>query len=480
MDLNEQEKTILKDNLKGHIEELDKTKQNNEKEQNQNNEKNNPLIQVSLRTMADSIRKSDNYQIDKNLSQKKENLSKEEIKESINQSNDKVLIFHNDNNNLNQQKDLINPYKDNKKNNDLEEVNINIEKTKIKEEPKLPKKSQIKEDKVIPKIINSPEDANNENRIPLYFSNKEGKKIINLKYKSDSKKESTLTKKYLLTSFNDKDNTKMLQSMIRQDASDEIIDKIVNELITTYNYVMKNKNGNYFLVDLIKVCKPEHRLTILSEIYKTIADDCTDKFASHPIQALIDYSNSEEEYNLILYSFNDYNNLYFASLDPNGVYVIQKIITKIPEHFREEFNINFTSIIGFASKSKYGIITAKKFLDYTKDKDLIERILILIRNDFITLADDKYGNYLIQYLLEKWAGLPEGKEIKELILQNFKIMFQKKYSSFICEIYIKLLSEEEKIALIKTLGLDEFNNTNNQHVIKIMKLLGIYKKPNKY
>ena len=240
MDLNEQEKTILKDNLKGHIEELDKTKQNNEKEQNQNNEKNNPLIQVSLRTMADSIRKSDNYQIDKNLSQQKENLSKEEIKESINQSNDKVLIFHNDNNNLNQQKDLINPYKDNKKNNDLEEVNINIEKTKIKEEPKLPNKSQIKEDKVIPKIINSPEDANNENRIPLYFSNKEGKKIINLKYKSDSKKESTLTKKYLLTSFNDKDNTKMLQSMIRQDASDEIIDKIVNELITTYNYVMKN------------------------------------------------------------------------------------------------------------------------------------------------------------------------------------------------------------------------------------------------
>ena len=363
MDLNEQEKTILKDNLKGHIEQLDKTKQNNEKEQNQNNEKNNPLIQVSLRTMADSIRKSDNYQIDKNLSQQKENLSKEEIKESINQSNDKVLIFHNDNNNLNQQKDLINPYKDNKKNNDLEEVNINIEKTKIKEEPKLPKKSQIKEDKVIPKIINSPEDANNENRIPLYFSNKEGKKIINLKYKSDSKKESTLTKKYLLTSFNDKDNTKMLQSMIRQDASDEIIDKIVNELITTYNYVMKNKNGNYFLVDLIKVCKPEHRLTILSEIYKTIADDCTDKFASHPIQALIDYSNSEEEYNLILYSFNDYNKTLLACLEPNGSYVIQKIISHIPEKYKKKFNCIFVTFLTFIVNKKFGVVNAKCFVD---------------------------------------------------------------------------------------------------------------------
>ena len=53
-------------------------------------------------------------------------------------------------------------------------------------------------------------------------------------------------------------------------------------------------------------------------------------------------------------------------------------------------------------------------------------------------------------------------------------MCQQKYSSFICELYIKLLSEDEKMQLIKTLDLNEFKNMNNQHVIKIMKLLGIY------
>ena len=288
-----------------------------------------------------------------------------------------------------------------------------------------------------------------------------------------------LTKKAIIASLNNQQTTIILQKIIMESSS-ETIESIVKELKGEYRKIISDKNGNYFCIDLFKICTQKDRIIILEELSPYLSEDCINRHAAYSIETLINCSETEEEYNLILYSFNDYNNLYFASLDPNGVYVIQKIITKIPEHFREEFNINFTSIIGFASKSKYGIITAKKFLDYTKDKDLIERILILIRNDFITLADDKYGNYLIQYLLEKWADLPEGKEIKELILQNFKIMFQKKYSSFICEIYIKLLSEEEKIALIKTLGLDEFNNTNNQHVIKIMKLLGIYKKPNKY
>ena len=50
---------------------------------------------------------------------------------------------------------------------------------------------------------------------------------------------------------------------------------------------------------------------------------------------------------------------------------------------------------------------------------------------------------------------------------------QKKYSSFICELFIKIISTEEKIKLIKTLDLDYLLKSNNEHVIKIMKALGL-------
>ena len=48
----------------------------------------------------------------------------------------------------------------------------------------------------------------------------------------------------------------------------------------------------------------------------------------------------------------------------------------------------------------------------------------------MSLAVDRFGNYLIQYLLEKWNNFEEEKEIENLIFQNFKDMIQSKYSSF--------------------------------------------------
>ena len=162
-----------------------------------------------------------------------------------------------------------------------------------------------------------------------------------------------------------------------------------------------------------------------------------------------------------------------ASLDPNGSYVIQKIIMRIPERFRTDFNLIFVSFISFVSTQKFGIVAVKKFISSTKNEQITAQILNTIRNNFMNLARDKYGNYLIQYLLEKWGKFPEGNEIKELIIKNFKILSQIKYSSFICESFIKIITEEEKMRLLQTLDLNEIKSQNNPYQIKIMNLLGI-------
>ena len=53
-------------------------------------------------------------------------------------------------------------------------------------------------------------------------------------------------------------------------------------------------------------------------------------------------------------------------------------------------------------------------------------------------------------------------------------MMKSKYSSFVCEIFVKLLNVEEKNQIIKTLDLNEIKNSNNQHAIKILRNLGIF------
>ena len=281
-----------------------------------------------------------------------------------------------------------------------------------------------------------------------------------------------LTKKAILTSLKNQKTTIILQKIIMEAKSD-VIESIVNELKGEYRRIMNDKNGNYFCTDLFKICNQKQRIQILQELHQTLSDDAINNYASHPIQTLIEFSSSEEEYKLILYSFNDYNKLLLDSSDPNGAYVIQKIITRIPERFRQDFNFIFASFIGFVSTQKFGIVAVKKFISCTKNEQIMGQMVNMIKNNFMNLARDKYGNYLIQYLLEKWSHFPEGEEIKQLIAQNFKILSQIKYSSFICEFFIKIMNEDEKIEFIKTLDLKDYQNSNNPYQTRILSLLGI-------
>ena len=52
----------------------------------------------------------------------------------------------------------------------------------------------------------------------------------------------------------------------------------------TFSEIIKNKNGNYFCSDLLKVCDKNQRIIILKEICDTIYEDCTDEYGTHPIK----------------------------------------------------------------------------------------------------------------------------------------------------------------------------------------------------
>ena len=272
-----------------------------------------------------------------------------------------------------------------------------------------------------------------------------------------------------MDSFNNQSTTMIYQKLLME-AKNETIKSIVRDLKGEYRIIINNKNGSDFANDLFKICNQKERIEILEELSPILSQDCNNIYAASPIRTLIEFSSCELEYKLILSSFNDYNKLLFAALNPNGAYTIQKIIERIPERYRAEFNLIFISFVSFVSKQKFGIITVKKFISCTKNEDATLKILDYIKHNFMGLAMDQYGNYLIQFVLEKWNNFPEGKEIKDLVIQNFKTMIQFKYSSFICETFVKII-KKEKININELLNLNNIGKTDNPYSIKIMKSL---------
>ena len=276
----------------------------------------------------------------------------------------------------------------------------------------------------------------------------------------------SFSKDYILMSFNSQRSTKILQKCLAE-SSKETIDKILNELSGVFRTVIKNKNGNYFCSDLLKVCDKEQRIKILKELSETISEDCTDEFATHPIQNLIELASSEEEYKMILISFDDFNKILMASLNQNGSYVIQKLIVHIPEKFRMEFNLMFVKFICILSRDMYGVCTVKKFIGYTKNELIVKQTLNSILTNFVSISENQYGNYLIQYLLEKWWKTGEGVFLKKLITSKFQTLASNHYSSYICDLYLKLCNTEEKRLLVSSLNNYKTIGKNNNFKNKI-------------
>ena len=288
----------------------------------------------------------------------------------------------------------------------------------------------------------------------------------------------------ILAAFNSQINTLILQKSLNNISKEEI-NNILKEMEGTFSYVIRNKNGNYFCSDLLKICNKDQRIKILKEIYGTICDDCVDEFGTHPIQTLIERCECEEEYKLILFSFKDSNKILSSSLNQNGSYVIQKIIVHIPERYRMKFNLMFIKYLSVLSMDMYSVCTVKKFIGYTKNEFLLKQILNIILTNFVNISLNQYGNYLIQYLLDHWWKTNEGIFLKKMCISKFHILAANHFSSYICDLFIKLSNYEEKQMLLsslvkdKTISLLTNNLSGNIILNKLINSLKNQKEENK-
>ena len=250
------------------------------------------------------------------------------------------------------------------------------------------------------------------------------------------------SKKYIFYSFNSQKMTKYLQKCLIQ-ASKEIISFIIDELNGSFREVIKNKNGNYFCSNLIKICTQNNRIKILKELSNTISEDCIHEFGNYPIQNLIYYASSIYEFELLLLSFNEYEKVLIPAINPHGTFVIQKLIKHIPEEIRMKLNSLLLQFVSLLARDTYGVYVLKNFISYLKNEEIQKQILDSISNDFINISTNKNGNYLIQNLLKNWWGNKKGEHLKKLIKSKYTILCNNIYAIHICELYDKLNNNEE-------------------------------------
>ena len=299
--------------------------------------------------------------------------------------------------------------------------------------------------------------------------------------------------------------SRFLQKMldkIDEDDIDEIFYKIGNDI----NDLICDNYANYFLQQLILKCNLKQRLYLYDKLKKNFIEISKDISGTYCIQKLIEKINNEKEEELLKNYIEE--NLLELSFDTNSNHVIQKIICSIKENERQYINYFIYENIVILCKDVNGICIIKKFISENNSIIIMNEIIKLLTENCLEITQDQFGNYAIQYAIEKY-GLVHCynfiriiyqnivflscqkfssnvidkivllsfqcnyqdyrllMEIMFLNLQNFNIMSQNKFGMFVLQNSLKIMNSNDKVIIRNFLGNKiQFNFYDDKNQLK--------------
>jgi len=208
--------------------------------------------------------------------------------------------------------------------------------------------------------------------------------------------------------------------------------------------IMKNIHGNYFFQKLIKDSSEKIISSIVFYIIEDFIDISKDDSGTFSIQALLNEISSVNDINKILQKIKGHE--IEMIYNKNATYVVQKIVLKFPDFLRKDLNEIILQNFSKLCLDVNGICLVKNFIrtnTIENDKQLMN---IIVTNNFVLLAQSPFGNYAIQFLLEK-LNSNELNELFGVLNENIYKLSVQQFSSNVVEKALEKMDEitREKI-----------------------------------
>ena len=325
------------------------------------------------------------------------------------------------------------------------------------------------------KISESPEILSFE-QLNQHFIEENTEKNLNKSCKDKLNESLKLISREEIFSLISKQKTGILLQKSIKEMNKEEISYIINELKGFFSKIMKDRNGNYFLKDLFKKCSSQQRIIVLNEISFEFFSLSIHQYSTHPIQCLIELAKEDKEFKIINSLFFNVENFLNMCLNSNGSFVIQKIISTIPENKREIINKLFFKFFKILVCDMYGVCILKKFVMHSIN--IYHNIIFSLFQEFEKICENQYGNYFAQFILELCWNKKEILWIKNSIIKNFLKFSKNQYASHVCETFINLITPQERKMILKFLieNKSYYLLINDKYGIFVINKLNTYKK----
>ncbi|KAJ4958967.1 hypothetical protein NE237_026078 [Protea cynaroides] len=237
---------------------------------------------------------------------------------------------------------------------------------------------------------------------------------------------------------------------------------IFKEVLPHASKLMTDVFGNYVIQKYFEHGSPEQRKELANQLTGHILPLSLQMYGCRVIQKALEVIELDQKTNLV-HELD--GNVIKCVRDQNGNHVIQKCIECVPTEKIRFIISAFRGQVATLSTHPYGCRVIQRVLEHCTDAPQCQCIVDEILESACALAQDQYGNYVTQHVLER--GKPcERSQIIRKLSGNIVQMSQHKFASNVVE---KCL--EHGAAIERELLIEEIvgQTEGNDNLLAMMK-----------
>nr|XP_011469641.1 PREDICTED: pumilio homolog 4 [Fragaria vesca subsp. vesca]XP_011469642.1 PREDICTED: pumilio homolog 4 [Fragaria vesca subsp. vesca] len=221
--------------------------------------------------------------------------------------------------------------------------------------------------------------------------------------------------------------------------------RIFPEIIPHARTLMTDVFGNYVIQKFFEHGTESQRKELTSQLTGHVLPLSLQMYGCRVIQKALEVVDMDQQAQMV--SELD-GSVMKCIRDQNGNHVIQKCIECVPQDQIQFIISSFYGQVVTLSTHPYGCRVVQRVLEHCDDSKTQETIMDEVMQSVCFLAQDQYGNYVIQHVLEHGKPHERSAIIHQLAGQIVK-MSQQKFASNVVEKCLIFGSPEERQFLVK-------------------------------
>ncbi|XP_058746271.1 putative pumilio homolog 7, chloroplastic [Vicia villosa] len=259
---------------------------------------------------------------------------------------------------------------------------------------------------------------------------------------------------YMIQTAKDQNGGRQLQKLVEEGSVDDK-EMVFTGVIENIVELMMDPFGNYLVQKLLEFCREDQRLQIVHMLTKEPGQLVRTSLNTHGtrvVQVLISTIKSRRQIALVRAAIQPA----FLELvkDLNGNHVIQRCLTCFSVQDNEFIFDAATKFCLDVATHQHGCCVLQRCIDYSKGKSQ-ERLVKEICKHGFHLAQDPYGNYVVQYIIQMQIPSAIAKFTAQF-RGNYVTLSTQKFSSHVVEKCLKYIPETRARIVQELLSIPRF------------------------